>query len=508
MDTTGPAPPKSMRYGEKEMTSNVHATIPPQMPRNPFGHWFQEEPAPPAPAPARGEALFNDNETNKFHDFFNQMEVGHFDDSALMFDDAGQSGDGDSWLFHDELPPLFQGSSTSLTSAGAQSTPSRNHGQVNILLGNFNSPQASQFPHPTPTSPTILAAASTLMRNGRNDFNNGHYRDVLHSPFDVNSPNMFDGSNFRFPATFSEHSFAGHLRKPISTTPVNSYLHRQANVRHGGSSGDRITFNGGLHLARNNQFDSSKTIGEGPVHADGGSHLQWGSDNNFSSNQFFPPPHLETEAHVTDGLLERVQNLAERTSAASTQPSSPVMQRPKKEPNITNGGGYVQDLAHDGSDNVDDARATPNTIAKKRRKARPEIKDEDLAANEEEDDWQGSIPRRGKRQKRSMIKNGKKNNHILSQAKHRDSEPTDQKTGKDNLTEEQRRENHILSEQKRRNLIKQGFDDLSELVPGLKSGGFSKSAMLTQAVEWLEALLDGNTRLQMQLGELEGGVRQ
>ena len=77
------------------------------------------------------------------------------------------------------------------------------------------------------------------------------------------------------------------------------------------------------------------------------------------------------------------------------------------------------------------------------------------------------------------------------------------KHARENLTEEQKRNNHILSEQKRRNLIRQGFEDLCSLVPGLKGGGFSKSAMLTQAADWLEELLRGNEVLKAQLSELK-----
>ncbi|KAK8200530.1 uncharacterized protein BKA78DRAFT_238518, partial [Phyllosticta capitalensis] len=63
---------------------------------------------------------------------------------------------------------------------------------------------------------------------------------------------------------------------------------------------------------------------------------------------------------------------------------------------------------------------------------------------------------------------------------------------RENLTEEQKRSNHILSEQKRRNLIKNGFTELNELVPGLKAGGFSKSAMLMEAAKFLETMILGN----------------
>ncbi|KAJ5223832.1 hypothetical protein N7468_008374 [Penicillium chermesinum] len=78
------------------------------------------------------------------------------------------------------------------------------------------------------------------------------------------------------------------------------------------------------------------------------------------------------------------------------------------------------------------------------------------------------------------------------------------KAPRENLSEEQKRTNHILSEQKRRNLIRQGFDDLCSLVPGLRGGGFSKSAMLTQAADWLEDIMHGNEILRNQLADMKG----
>lgn len=65
-----------------------------------------------------------------------------------------------------------------------------------------------------------------------------------------------------------------------------------------------------------------------------------------------------------------------------------------------------------------------------------------------------------------------------------------------NLTEEQKRSNHIRSEQKRRNIIKQGYQDLNELVPNLKTGGFSKSAVLTETTRYLEEVQTGNIKVE------------
>ena len=75
---------------------------------------------------------------------------------------------------------------------------------------------------------------------------------------------------------------------------------------------------------------------------------------------------------------------------------------------------------------------------------------------------------------------------------------------REGLTEAQKRENHIRSEHKRRKLIKDGFDDMCALVPGLRAGEFSKSSMLTIAAKWLQELVAGNEDLKEQLADLEG----
>ncbi|KAK9241445.1 hypothetical protein V1525DRAFT_393170 [Lipomyces kononenkoae] len=71
------------------------------------------------------------------------------------------------------------------------------------------------------------------------------------------------------------------------------------------------------------------------------------------------------------------------------------------------------------------------------------------------------------------------------------------------LTEEQRRKNHISSEKKRRDIIKQGFDELSHLVPVLRAGGFSKSTVLGHVVEFLSDLERKNQQLKAIVEKLE-----
>ncbi|KXX74275.1 Neurogenic locus notch protein 2 [Madurella mycetomatis] len=76
-----------------------------------------------------------------------------------------------------------------------------------------------------------------------------------------------------------------------------------------------------------------------------------------------------------------------------------------------------------------------------------------------------------------------------------------------NLTDEQKRENHIRSEQKRRDLIKDHFNDLGAIVPALKSGGYSKAAMLNLSADWLVEVMHGNERLMERVRGKGGTVR-
>jgi len=79
-----------------------------------------------------------------------------------------------------------------------------------------------------------------------------------------------------------------------------------------------------------------------------------------------------------------------------------------------------------------------------------------------------------------------------------------------NLSEDQKRANHIQSEQKRRNIIKQGYEDLNQLVPSLAGGksGFSKSEILKEVVAYLENLIAGNTAMESHFDRLEGPSRR
>ncbi|EUC48525.1 hypothetical protein COCMIDRAFT_87051 [Bipolaris oryzae ATCC 44560] len=123
---------------------------------------------------------------------------------------------------------------------------------------------------------------------------------------------------------------------------------------------------------------------------------------------------------------------------------------------------------------------------------------DDSASQEEHDDRPAkrrkkSIAQPGKETPRKAVRNGKaRKTSLTDDSKKKRAATSTQKTHRENLTEEQKRNNHILSEQKRRDLIKQGYKDLNEVVPAVRGGGLSKSQILVEAATFLEKLIEDN----------------
>lgn len=64
------------------------------------------------------------------------------------------------------------------------------------------------------------------------------------------------------------------------------------------------------------------------------------------------------------------------------------------------------------------------------------------------------------------------------------------------------------AEQKRRQAIREGFDRLTELVPGLEGQGRSESVVLKKTVDYMRAQLAERRRLVGRIEELGGGVEE
>ncbi|KAG6043002.1 hypothetical protein E4U17_001140 [Claviceps sp. LM77 group G4] len=75
---------------------------------------------------------------------------------------------------------------------------------------------------------------------------------------------------------------------------------------------------------------------------------------------------------------------------------------------------------------------------------------------------------------------------------------------KPRLTEVEKKQNHIASEQKRRQAIREGFDRLTFLVPGLEGQGRSEGLVLKRTVEYIRQQMQERCKLIERI-ELAGG---
>ncbi|KAJ5259416.1 hypothetical protein N7478_012397 [Penicillium angulare] len=75
---------------------------------------------------------------------------------------------------------------------------------------------------------------------------------------------------------------------------------------------------------------------------------------------------------------------------------------------------------------------------------------------------------------------------------------------KPRLTDQEKKNNHIASEQKRRAAIREGFDRLTELVPGLEGQGRSESIVLQKTVDFIHLKLQERHNLIAEV-EHKGG---
>lgn len=77
---------------------------------------------------------------------------------------------------------------------------------------------------------------------------------------------------------------------------------------------------------------------------------------------------------------------------------------------------------------------------------------------------------------------------------------------KPRLTEQEKKNNHIASEQKRRAAIREGFDRLTELVPGLEGQGRSESIVLKKTVDFMRMQLQERRDLIAEIENRGGRV--
>ena len=196
--------------------------------------------------------------------------------------------------------------------------------------------------------------------------------------------------------------------------------------------------------------------------------LAWGSDPHFANSGYHPPqPPVTTDQEIQRKVLSVLID----DSAGDTAANSPVE---IKYEGIGEDLGNCDMANNMRSENTQSPTSSGNQGMGLKRRA------------EDDEDHQ---------QQQRRVRNRKESSN----------EPAPKKRGgkRDQLTEQEKRANHIHSEQKRRNQIKHGFDTLTEMVPELKGGGYSKSAVLQHSAVYVANLKGGNARLREILRVLE-----
>lgn len=407
-----------------------------------------DTPYEPAPAPPPGPALLDDNESNMLDNFFTTMNSNSFSNDFWMRSQQNNSNSNKplepyNFEWTNELPPTFEGSTTSLS-------------QPAFSRRDIEKPNGPPVSDNTDTSSDILAAASMLYGNG---LQGTGFNPIFDQQRQFSNQGLPDsGSNSGFNIQPGRH-------EPSEQSSDNP----------------RTNLPTGFHTSEM-LFDTHK-----PISADQRASkvrtLHWGSDISFMDRGYLAPPDQPNEEEQTKGLLDNLQCLEPQSSAANTRAPSPE----RTAGGLDAGTGPTSNMQHSRSAYQDAMDEDPQP--KKRQKT--------LIKTEEDDsDEESSKPRR-RSKSNGYTKPRRGSNDSFRKSK------AGAKAARENLSEEQKRNNHILSEQKRRNLIRQGFDDMCSLVPGLRGGGFSKSAMLTQAADWLEDMMRGNEILRGQLAELK-----
>ncbi|KAJ5173576.1 uncharacterized protein N7500_001507 [Penicillium coprophilum] len=389
-------------------------------PSAPFGYSFlapMDTPFEQAPALPPGPSLLDDNESNMLDNFFTTMNANHFTNDFWMRQEHKPGVPDFDWSA--ELPPNFEGSTTSLSQPSFQQ-----HG-----LGKA----AGTMMTSNPTSSDIFAAASMLYHTGLNGSELG--------------------------STLAHQAFPG---QPLPTPGIQrtNTSHTGNTPRGSTSSPPRADVPAGYHTSEM-FFDVRDPI---PM------PVSW-------TKAIFAPPDQPDEEQRTNDLLDHLGCFERQSSAANTRAPTPECMT----------GAPSQQPAFRSSAVLDES-----LHPRKRQRAMKEEVDE----YSDDDD-----ARPHSRKSRGSISRARR---VSTDISRKARLQPGSKAARENLTEEQKRTNHILSEQKRRNLIRQGFEDLCTLVPALRGGGFSKSAMLTGAADWLEDLLRGNDILQGQLHDLKG----
>ncbi|KAI0401197.1 hypothetical protein F4802DRAFT_609603 [Xylaria palmicola] len=450
--------------------------------------------APPSP---RGDPILGPSDNSLLGNFFNGLETSEYCPWPY-----GESVNfNEQWM--PQVAPNLLGHSTSFGPQPPSDLASTSITGVPLNFQDVFAFEQSIMPPPPPPSlpirPSLPSIPQPQAPQSQSQPTIHQLNQSLHQPF-------HDQRSFYTPVEHDAHADVAAVLTTLHAAHSNTYTPRtnclsgfhpspsmQASRDHRNSlshSSPAQSRNGPIRPTRSNETDTLFTDmmfgSRGPTTQRPAEPpaLQWGSDTLFArSNGFVPPQHESIEALERKRLNAMREALKLSNSTPNTRPSSPVANR--------EAATHLAPEAPNGSMKMEEDAAIP---PKRRRKSKAKVEgDED---GEPAEQLPSKAPAR-KRKSKGDLNVSSDSSFAIQEAsgKRRKSAASQPKPPRENLTDAQKRENHIKSEQKRRGAIKEGFDDLTFIVPNLQNGGYSKSSMLNMAGEWLESLIKGNQLL-------------
>ncbi|KUI67094.1 hypothetical protein VM1G_03232 [Cytospora mali] len=462
---------------------------------------FDVLPGPP-PEPAPGNPILTTAETNGLASMLAAMTSNAYGEHNF-----GEGITGDDWM----MPPSLMGTATSFglqphipmpsdgmyNNAFFQPTAPQSFAVTDSLLAPATSATAapdtySNTGHPRSQSGPLTTAPHAYATAGAPLASPGHQHPVDHQQpsadvLEAANSLMQGGSHGRSLSLQHEPTFSNGPQKTSTMGPPVGHLRHQqwSEFR---QEGRRMSQSN--HAAEQEAVlatwmygpdaRSSHRQNAPPAPID----LQYGTDQNFSNKNrpFVPPSEKESTEAIHQDHLRYLNAFRLPNSANTTRPSSPVYNGEEPSFNLktrapppikveSNGDStkkWRKNKRDEDEDDEDEPQSAVSKTSARKRKQKGEV------ANSPGAEGAGS----GKRRKSSAA------------------------VKRENLTEDQKRENHINSEKKRRKVIQVGFENLSHIVPDIKGGNPSKSAMLEATVAWLQDLLDGNETLKAQMSQL------
>lgn len=358
------------------------------------------------------------------------------------------------------MPPTFMGTTTSF---GQQPLQFTSLGLPNITYNDINT-HMNDASAATPSTSADLIAAATLMQTAPNGRSNSMGNEV-----------RFRGQNVSVATANGQNRTQSISHFPPSHTNA---------APHDPPPGDNYMRD---NFYTDMVFGPSVEESMRPRHLSqihSKADIKWGSDTAFGTPVGFVSPETQRKEEAKMDFPFKVMEIGFIESPTNSRPSSPSQPNaasPKKP-------RFSMNINYD-----DDSDLKP----RKRRKSKYRDDNDDG-----ESPASGTVKSKGKKRKSTTRDDSPAEDQ--NDKRRKSSAAAAAKAIRENLTEDQKRENHIKSEQKRRTLIREGFEDLGELVPGLRGGGFSKSAVLIMSADWLEELIQGNEALRQQLAQMGG----